>query len=261
MKSVVSAVLLSTLLSSTAYGLSCANGPIASLPENGMTDVPVNAQIAVWYSLSTPDDTPLFIVNQASGDVVASTTTPIEGSGDAFLFVPHEDLPANTSFYLTREVERTLTGEYPPFATFTTGEQVDELPPGQPDIMDLAKQDNKRGPWGDTDNITARVSQPGEAVYYRMELADNADFIDSEISTIYGTANDTIRVGSGPCEHTLDRDASSVKHVRITAIDLAGNESEYSESSSPVGCSSIGVSGMSAMGLGLLPFAIRRRQA
>ena len=264
MKTLISTLFLSTLISTSAYGLSCDDGPSVSVPKNGATDVPVNTQVIVWYSLNTPEEPSLAIVNKTSGEVVESTITAIEDSGGALAFVPNEDLPANTTFYVTREVERTLAGDYTPFATFETGDAVDEVAPISPNIIELTK-DHENGPWGTAENVTAVLSidsdsQADDVLYYRMELADNPDFIDSEFSTIYGTSDSTVVVGSGPCFNTLDREALSVKHVRITAIDMAGNESQVSESAKATGCSSIGVAGMGWLGLSLLPLVIRRRR-
>ena len=258
MKTLLSSLLLLSLVPSAAHALSCADGPYASVPKDGSSEVPLNARVAVWYSFSTPDELPLHLINNATGEEVPTSTSDIEDSGGVFLLVPDSPLDTDTSYSVTVTRGDTLASEGTQVTQFTTGSQIDEDSPSQPIISAVSKSEDNTD-WGPTDSVNATVKGANEVVYYRMEVADNEDFIQSESSTMYAW-DGIISVGHGLCTTTLTREAMSVKQVRLIAIDLAGNESIVSESAKSMGCSAVGLSGVSWLGLGLLPIFMRRRR-
>ena len=101
MKTLLSSLLLLSLVPSAAHALSCADGPYASVPKDGSAEVPLNARVAVWYSFSTPDELPLHLINNATGEEVPTSTSDIEDSGGVFLLVPDSPLDTDTSYSVT----------------------------------------------------------------------------------------------------------------------------------------------------------------
>ena len=133
------------------------------------------------------------------------------------------------------------------------------LAPAAPTLVQTEREVGE-DEWGTWDFLNIQLSPAEESVYYRIESSTDESF--SSPNTVYRA--DWISIGYGHCSIThSSEDLDQVTHLRITAIDLAGNESEPAifevdtsieeetenpapEDSSKVGCASLGSgSGMS----------------
>ena len=257
MKAVVM-MLLASVVPSTAFALSCAEGPYFNLPEDGATAVPLNAQLSVWRSSFGGDEPMLRLVEQASGVELSLSMSLVDDSGGLLHFVPEENLSANTVYL----VERVFENRDPePYFQFETDDSVDEEAPASPIIQEVTVREDKDGHWGPTDSVNVVFEHPSDIVFYQFEMADNASFENAELSSIFATNDGTsAHVGHDLCVDTLRRDAMDVEYVRLVAIDLAGNRSAVSEYAEPKGCSALGLGGVGWLGLGVLPVLFGRRR-
>lgn len=245
---------LGCLAPASASALSCVSGPYFSVPAADSVDVPTNVKLALWYADQNPDDVPVRLIESGTDEEMDLTIVPIGDSGGGYSFIPETSLKPGTSYSLEISYGNDTYSKY---IEFETGETADELAPASPNLLSIetGQQDTE---WGNTDWVRTDVGESAEEVYYRVEVADNASFANSETSTVY-YYGERVSVGKGLCERTLTMDATDVQFVRMTAIDRAGNESVVSEIGEPMGCSSIGAAKMAGwMSLAMLPVLLGR---
>ena len=255
MKSAFAWLSFVCLMPASAHALSCVSGPYAVFPSTDTLDVPLNAQIVVWYSGLTMEDVPLQLVEVSVVEVVPVSFELVEGSGAAVRMIPDEPLGPDVMY----RVEALWPDSVPQMISlFVTGESADTTAPNAPGILSVERGEAD-GEWGPTDFVRTEVNPANELVYYRVEVSSDKAFAESEFSTVM-THEEAVKIGHNLCENTLQMPAMDVKLVRLTAIDMAGNESANSEAGKTGGCSVIGASGLGWLGFGVIPLVFGRRR-
>lgn len=242
----------------SASALSCAQGPVASMPQDGATAVPVNGVIAVWHSMESPEGYAPRLMEVVSGETVPVQTELVEDSGDMARYIPQQALKPNTeyAFHLDRNDEGDQA-----FMAFTTGDVRDDVAPDRPLLGGVKRSHEPDGDWGPVSAVDIDLTPADEPVYYRVELSTGDTFENAEASTVMARPDGTlVSVDRGMCAFTFDMDAMDVAQVRVMAIDLAGNASEVSEPAVARGCSSLGLVGVGWLGLGVFPVLLGRKR-
>jgi hypothetical protein len=213
-------LLITSLFLNTADALSCDYGITNFIPDDGLVDLPTNTSPVVWLSDYTLTNENIALFNTDSGDQEPLIITKIAGS--VYSVLPSNGFVAETNYQFT-----SLQDQWD-FSTFSIGEQLDEDSPAKPTINSLHRE---RGTdeWGDWDFLIVQIDEPQDAVYYQIDVSQNSDFIDSsiEIETVW---NGQIGIGSGPCGGNYPmQEVQNINFVRISAYDIAGNQSEISD--------------------------------
>jgi len=250
-------VACSLFAPASAWALSCASGPYHSIPKADSVDVPTNAKVTIWYAYDVPVEGMVRLVEADSGEEVEWTMGSFEDAGGGFTFTPNALLKANTSYSV--EVGQDSDNAWE-FFRFETGSETDETEPATPDVLHMKKEKNNSY-WGQTNLVITEVEvQEEENLYYRVEVSDNASFEGAEVSTTFAY-DQTVTLGQGLCNNSLNMSAQDVDFVRLTAIDQAGNESLVSEVGEARGCSSVGAAGMGVWAsFALFPVLLGRRR-
>jgi hypothetical protein len=254
MKSAFALLSFVCLMPASAHALSCVSGPYAVFPSDTL-DVPLNAQIVVWYSGLTVEDVPLQLVEVYRAKVVPVSLESVEDSGAAVRMIPDEPLKPDLMY----RIEALWPDRVPQaISLFNTGESADTTAPKAPGILSVERGEAD-GEWGPTDFVRTEVNPAKELVYYRVEVSSDEAFTESEFSTVM-THEEAVKIGHNLCENTLQMPAMDVRFVRLTAIDMAGNESVNSQVGKTGGCSVIGASGLGWLGFGVIPLVFGRRR-
>ena len=208
---------LGCFATSNAFALSCAQGPVASMPQDGATAVPVNGVIAVWHSMERPEGFAPRLIEVMSGETVPVQTELVEDSGDMARYIPQQVLNPNTeyAFHLDRNDEGDQA-----FMVFTTGDARDDVAPQQPIVGAVTRVHNEDGEWGPVSAVDIDLTPANEPVYYRVELSAGDTFEDAEASTVMAGLMEPCFCGPGMCLFTFDMDAMDVAQVRVTLIWL-----------------------------------------
>lgn len=251
-------LILTALVASTpAFALDCAFGPSNSLPENGATDVPVNVVFRQgWAGMSAA--IPFHLVVDATDEAVEGTWAAAEGTGVA-MFTPDADLLPHTSYRVVFEEDVGSDG-----GVFTTGEASDDVAPDAPVIDSAIRDEGHDRDWGDWRYNHVTLSAD-EVLFYRVEVADNDAFSGSRFVEIapWGDAETVeMNVGSGLCGGPIEIDRNE-RHMRVQAIDMAGNLSDATyvlTDGGSAGCSSTGAAPFGLAALFGLALVVRRRR-
>lgn len=267
-------LLVATLFASTpAHALSCALGHLASShPADGAVGVPINAVPVVRIAgASLPgsgawDEVSVTLTDLSDGTILDTRVEAVEvdtPTVETWRVVPEETLPANRSFRLALT---DTEGMFDEALRFSTGETADFDAPDASTADDLSYTE-RHDEWGGWRALTVQLSGGLDAVgnWWRIELADNPDFRDALVRTSSGQPG---RFSDDPC--TSDDAAfapAAETWVRVTTVDVAGNEadpqvSHFDGDETSVGCSTTGgppraLEGWAAI-LGLLFFGRRR---
>jgi len=262
MTKIIPAALSLFLFPTTAEALSCEYGVTSFVPEDNAQDLPTNTSPVIWIADYVPTAEDIQLYNADSGEQIELNIRNI--SGKAYSIIPVSGFAAGTNYqFLSTQDSWT-------FSEFRIADQLDEEPPQQPIITNL-ERDSGEDEWGPWDYLSIQIDAPEDALYFQIEVADNADFIDSSIA-IETAIGDQLWMGSGPCGGNLSQqDVENIRFIRITAYDIAGNASLVSDAlewDAPAttddkifGCSSIPASNIGLWSwVAVLGLAIRRRQ-
>ena len=247
---------------SQALALSCANGPLHTFPADGQDEVPTNAVVRVTFLWDSPDATPIALVD-AAGEVVDADLVQVsegEAGEDVWALEPTASLAPLATYELQVRFD-----EQDPWvmASFTTGDEADHVLPDAPIVLDVDR-DRGRGIWGKWLYNEIQVVPADEPVMYEVDVASDAEFSDVRTVQVSGWPDQdwvAVSVGSGLCGGSLELDGAD-RHVRIRAIDLAGNMSVEDVDEKVGGCSSTAtpVGGGVAILLGLFGLGLGRRR-
>jgi len=249
---------------SPALALSCAWGPIASLPPDGATGVPTNAVLRVIYLSSGPDETPVTLLGPGGQSVdVTLELASGEGGGErTYALTPFTPLEPSTTY-------RIAVGEHPEapdpwiLATFTTGAGPATQAPEPPVIIDTDR-DAGSGEWGPWRYHSLVVEPAGAPVFYEVDVASTADFSSFrtvQVAPRSDGEHDVVAVGVGLCGGSLPLERRD-RWLRARTVDMAGQISETSAAARAGGCSAVAgpASGLGALLLaGALGLRRRRR--
>lgn len=266
----VAALCLTLGLPTQAVALDCGTGGgLYAFPPNGTEDVPTNVVVRV---VSGWDDPTLgtLVLEDGSGSLVETTRTRVTAdyaTTNVWTVKPVEAL-ARLSTYRLRAGKDPQRPSF--LSTFTTGGSADHYRPKAPVVLDvhLARDPSNKdsvelpvGFGGGSFSHTIWVAPPSEPLFYEVDVASSPRFWNARTVQAIGVpAGDrhSVRVGTGLCGGNLKLE-SDERHVRIGAIDMAGNKSAKSIEGRVGGCSWLAASGgVLAVLLGLLALAIRR---
>ena len=209
------------LISPQAHALSCEEGPVAYLPDNSATDVPVTV-IPVVESVFTAPSTYEVALREAEGDIVATDIVDIEVGGDLFRqLVPWQVLDSNTTYELY-----SAEGDWV-MSSFTTGIAEDVDAPGAVSISSISGEHHK-GEWGPSTllSLTIDSTDADGDVYFELEIT-----ADDSIDTVYQMGSQGT-FGGGPClSNFTGLTTGATVEVRARAIDTSGNVGDWSDPS------------------------------
>ena len=253
-------------LSLTASALDCYDGLLNKAPGDNRFSaehVPSNLTGYLWFSFSPSSDASTWTLEHVdSGELLPVTISSIRNNG---------------SDLLTWTTDQALSGEYrlvipiyddfvEEFSFIVSGE-ADNTSPAAPQIVSTDRV-TVTDEWDASDYLKVYLTDLEEPIIVKLEAGIDSEF--SEKKTIYRAlsagADRRVSLGNGPCETSASSAfLDSVTHIRLTAIDLAGNESEAfslelempaaesdaeeasTNEESKVGCSSIGVGSASSL--------------
>ena len=248
-----SLTLLLSFFAADAHALSCRHGFTDSIPSNHALDVPTNVAPVLLFAGGS-EETELTLTHIESGRGIDFSVTPL-GSKNVLQIQPMEELLPNTKYALGLYNQwYQMTGDS---ITFTTGSSADTTAPKEPKIIDI-QRDFGRDYWGSWKWLDIELESSNADGLYRIEVADNEAFDNSEV--IYVDSYDSVLyVGRGLCDQNMKTAANDVKWVRVSAIDLAGNQSDGPEAYAS-GCSSVSQPANPLLLLLTLPLLVFRRR-
>ena len=150
--------------------------------------------------------------------------------------------------------------------------EVVELPEGPalevPEIL-TTQRERSDTDWGTTQGIDVRWSAVDGSTHYELEVSEDPGF--ASVSRVFAASREEAFLGDDLCgSNVVDYDHQSRHYLRVRAVDIDGDASEWSEVRvvagapvlNPLGCLvspgvPVGVGLVLALGLGL--FGIRRR--
>ena len=250
-------IFLSSLFIQDASALSCEYGLTKSFPKNYSSQtlvLPANFRGALWFAQMDTSSMSLSIENEA-GESFDTTTTELDHKGseaiitfssDQAITGPHNLIINHDDFQEVIEID--------------ISEEEDATSPQAPVSVNVSR-DTVDDEWGGWDLIYIELEPAEEEVIYRVETSLSGTFDDAVVTYQLAYQN-KVSLGRDYCDsnHTSE-ELRTLHNVRITAIDLAGNESqatdvgiqlepdhgdpEVEEGSGKEGCSSTGTRGMS----------------
>ena len=219
--------LLSALLSTTpAQALSCMEGVFDSSPDMDVITLPANGKIIVWNAASfdvTGFSDTLELVDEDTGQLIDIELQAISSTVTEVL--PVEPLNSDHMYVL-----RTNWGnpeETWSHAAFVLENNTDLTAPEQPSILS-SERDYGTWEWGDWDKQHISVDASVDTAYFKVELSSSPDFHISE-TILEKSLTGVISIGYDECHSNIHaQEIGEMTHVRIKAVDFAGNESEWS---------------------------------
>ncbi|MEL6346999.1 MAG: hypothetical protein AAFV53_28050 [Myxococcota bacterium] len=216
-------MLLSLLMLATpAQALDCVDYELqGSMPAHESTDLPINARMVLKIYAWSTDDMTVRMVEDVSGDDVATSIETFDEATQAFLIVtPDADLSPSTAY----RVEILRDDAVEDIVRFTTGTGADETAPSDPSVLDTDFQ-SQTDEWGDWNTFSVDIDPSTDertAVMYRIEIGDetfSAPLVRYALSA-------QARMSDDPCnsDEAGNSDPAAV-WVQVSAIDAAGNVS------------------------------------
>ena len=269
-------IFLSSLFIQDASALSCEYGLTKSFPKNYSSEtlvLPSNFQGALWFAQTNTSNMTLSIENEA-GESFDATTTELnhKGSESIITFSSDQAITGPHTLIINHD-------DFQEVIEIDVSEEEDTTSPQAPVSVNVSR-DTVDDEWGGWDLIYIELVPAEEEVIYRVETSLNGTFDDAVVTYQLAYQN-KVSLGRGYCDsnHTSE-ELRTLHNVRITAIDLAGNESqstdvgielepdhgepEVEEESGKEGCSSTGTTGMSNLFsillAGLVVLSGRRRR-
>ena len=258
---ITSAIFSITLLQSSAHALSCMEGIYQTNVTSQGQVLPVNAQVVVWSAYSDPAEPLNYLVNTDTGEDLPMISTYIQS--DAYGVAPEQGFQSGSSYNI---VTRHSDADEEVHAQFSIGEDVDEVAPEVPVVMDVERTIEEDS-WGESVSLQITLQPRSEdSLHYLVEVADNEEFENSSAALVFAYG-DVLYVGTDPCTTTVPGDVvRSAKFVRVRTIDIAGNQSDFSSdfalepTSDVASCSSAQVDIYGWAGLfGLAMIGMRRK--
>jgi hypothetical protein len=206
--------MLSLLLLNPANALDCEEYS-THWPYFDHTELPLNTKLLI----NAVDTDSIVVGLRKQGEVEAVEGTWVEIQSEAYHFESSSPLEAETSYEVFDIGEGTYVR-----SNFTTADSLDEEAPAVP-VLESLNRDTGEDEWGPWDYHSI-IFETEDAMYYKMEFADNADFDNAK--TVWEIPyNNVISVGNGPCSNDLTtEEIDTLVHIRATAYDAAGNASE-----------------------------------
>lgn len=213
-------LLLTAFLTPDAQALSCPYGVSNSFPQYGNNEpLPSNFQAAAW-TYDTRNSSMDWRIRNENGDYFGVEALELEHDGYEQVFqYKSSDLPADL---YTVELEFEYEGLFTFEIEIT--DTADLEMPAAPVYLNSERR-IEEDEWGIWDSLVLSLEAPNETVMYRVETSAEPSFENTKI--VHKTAfENNIYIGNDPCDsdHT-SQELDEVRHLRITAIDLAGNES------------------------------------
>lgn len=236
-----------------------------TLPENGSTDVPINARIFIETTRGSPISRHLIKVQRGDDEPVTPSLTETRAG---YLVEPGA-LRANAGDLL--EPFTTYTVEvYPPGAdpeagvpelavVFTTGDALDEAPPTLTGDVGVETEYEAGAAW------FLICPTPDTNLFTVTPPAVDADVVEIQLVEVRSEGQRSV-VDARPAGEPLVHRNATMGEVRyeLLAIDIAGNASQplVVDTYGPngCGCSADGSTGASTMGAALVALALRRRR-
>ena len=235
-------------LLSNASALSCEHGLIASKPNvwaSSAEELPANLRGFFEFAGVGLEQVSVSLIDADGTAVELSVERPY--SQNQVMLWEASNLMQG-SYTIQVDVGQNWIDEF----ALEIGTELDTNAPPAPTLLQT-KREVGADEWGTWDYLNIQLSPASEPVYYRIESSADESFSASK--TVY-KANWT-SIGFGHCDSThSSEELDQISHLRITAIDLGGNESvattfevdtsteerigTESESSSKIGCSSLG---------------------
>ena len=241
-------VLAGLALSTPAHALSCMWGIHGASVQEGDV-VPLNTRIMVEHTFDAQTDIDIVLEDEPG--------TPVDIQIDRYhqfaILTLDSDLAAG-SYRLHTPDENTGWID----TTFTVGTDLDDEAPEAPAFRTLDRQFDA-SEWGDTKGIHAEASEVDGAAWYEFEISESRDFADAaRVASLFPN----VFLGQGLCDDSVPEYRHRNRyHVRVRAVDAAGNASEWTRSNGEVrGCSTVGPAPLLfGLPIGLLAMATRRR--
>lgn len=252
------ALAVIALLSTPARALDCASGILATLPESGADGVPTNAILSLYYSdYSAPPASAEISLTDSSG---APVDILVDIEGDVLRIRPEELLSPQTGYTLEIIDDRWTRTTLP----FRTGDGEDLVRPVVPELLSIERV-YETDQWGERAGIAVEIAEPSEdEIFWEYEISQSEDFLDAAI--VRSPFPSTL-LGRDFCgESWPEYDSYPEYFIRVRAIDLAGNASDFERQRLPgdvrmgdvlfegEGCSLAPHRGLPS--LGLLPVAV-----
>ena len=254
---VIMLIFLSSLFIQEAAALSCEYGLTKSFPKNyssGPLVLPSNFRGALWFAQTDTSSMSLSIENEA-GESFDATTTELDHKGSEAIIAFSSEQAITGPHTLTINHD-----DFQEVIEIDVSEEEDITSPEAAVFVNVAR-DTVDDEWGGWDLIHIELEPSEEDVIYRVETSLNGTFDDAVVTYQLAYQN-KVSLGRNYCDgnHT-SQELNTLHNVRITAIDLAGNESQSTDVSielepnhgepveegapSKEGCSSTGTTGMS----------------
>lgn len=212
------ALALLALLSTPARALDCAGGILATRPESGAEDVPTNTILSLYYSdYGLPPSGAEVSLIDGSG---APVDILVDIAGDVLRVLPTAPLSPRTGYTLEIIDDRWTRSSL----LFRTGDGEDLVRPAEPNLLSLERI-YEADEWGERAGIAVEIEQPGDVVFWEYEISQSEDFLDSIL--IRSPFPSTL-LGRDYCGESWPQYESYLYYfVRVRAIDLAGNASDF----------------------------------
>lgn len=230
-----------------AHALSCLWGVHDANIAEGQS-VPANVEITVFHTYAEGTELDV-VVEDAMGAEVATTIDVQEGWA---VLVPEAELPPGSYALRDRSPEGYLD------VGFQVTGDLDTTPPGSPLVVSIEREYD-RTEWGTAKGLLVELAATrDEPVIYEWELGEDGDF-SAPLRYVGGSTS--VLLGHGLCDSTVAAyDHRRRYDVRVRAIDVAGNVSEWTEPAAARGCSSL-ASAPGALAFFLVPLLLGRRRS
>ena len=213
-------LFLVSMFSSSAQALSCLYGPYKFIPKDNTKNIPINAKPHIWYATEEFEESTVILRNDKTNKPVATRYTNT-GINAVLRIEPDENLLQNTSYSIIQKSDDG-SKKYT-LSTFTTGSDVDTIPPATTNVASIQKN-HKKNAWGSWKNLEIALDSYEENTFYKVEVSERKDFSDSELSYIFASGK-TFSIGRKLCYSNLSMDPSKAKWIKVSVIDAAGNMS------------------------------------
>ena len=221
--------MLSLFLSLTlsAMALDCYDGLLNKAPGDGRfsaEQVPSNLTGYLWFSFSPSSDASTWILEHVeSGELLPVTISSVRNHGSELLTWT-TDQPLSGEYRMVIPIYDDFAEEF----SFVVSGEADSTSPTAPQVVSTDRV-TVTDEWDVSDYLKVYLTDLEEPIIVKLEAGIDSEF--TEKKTIYRAlpagADRRVSFGNGPCETAVSSAfLDTVTHIRLTAIDLAGNESE-----------------------------------
>lgn len=212
-----------SLFFNNAQALSCPYGVSQTYPNQMTTqDAPSNLIGSVWISEMDAQNSEWTMRNIDTDQEQIVLPTLVESDNSETLYqFSGSDLMAGEY-----ELDVVIGNDLYQQVFLTVGNEIDITPPEIPTIA-FVERYLDQSEWGNTDQMLIFIPEYDFNFMYRVETTANGEF-DENSNVLYKYSyGREIFFGDTYCEldHTSE-ELDAITHIRLTAIDMAGNESE-----------------------------------